>query len=118
MSRRKKSRSLKDRLGIKTGSKKTFISKGDKGKIPSKNRLAKHKHRSKSAYAKFLEETQGKDTSAGEGPKKPGNPGSPAAEKSEPAAYQPPLVAEPDELDSADFDELSGDELLKRFERD
>jgi|AntRauTorcE11897_2_1112592.scaffolds.fasta_scaffold94263_1 hypothetical protein len=118
MSRRKKSRSLKDRLGIKTGSKKTFISKGDKGKIPSKNRLAKHKHRSKSAYAKFLEETQGKDTSAGQGPKKPENPANPQADKSETEEFQLPLDPDPNELDEADFDELSGDELLKRFERD
>jgi hypothetical protein len=116
MSRRKKSRSLKDRLGIKTGSKKTFISKGDKGKIPSKNRLAKHKHRSKSAYAKFLEETQGKDTSAGEGPKKPGSPVNSKADNPEAEAHL--SLLEQDEQDAADFDELSGDELLKRFERD
>ncbi len=112
MSRRKKSRSLKDRLGIKTGSKKTFISKGDKGKIPSKNRLAKHKNRSKSAYAKFLEENRGKDTSAGQGPKKP-NSASPSNDHS----AQPAEPENPDELDTADFDELSGDELLERFER-
>ncbi|WP_028669810.1 hypothetical protein [Saccharospirillum impatiens] len=112
MSRRKKSRSLKDRLGVKTGSKKTFISQGDKGKIPSKNRLAKHKNRSKSAYAKFLEENRGKDTSAGQGPAKPQKTGvsdDPSENRSEPEPQ--------DELDTADFDELSGDELLERFER-
>lgn len=114
MSRRKKSRSLKDRLGIKTGSKKTFISKGEKGKIPSKNRLAKHKNRSKSAYAKFLEENKGKDTSAGQGPKKPQTP-TPSGESTE-ELYQRQLADE-DDADTADFDELSGDELLERFER-
>lgn len=112
MSRIKKSRSLKDRLGIKTGSKKTFISKGDKGKIPSKNRLAKHRNRSKSAYAKFLEENRGKDTSAGQGPKKPTSAGPSNDHSAEPAEPETP-----DELDAADFDELSGDELLERFER-
>ena len=112
MSRRKKSRSLKDRLGIKTGSKKTFISKGDKGKIPSKNRLAKHKNRSKSAYAKFLEENRGKDTSAGQGPVKP-TVASTVDPKSAQFSEPEPL----DDPDTADFDELSGDELLERFER-
>lgn len=112
MSRRKKSRSLKDRLGIKTGSKKTFISKGDKGKIPSKNRLAKHKNRSKSAYAKFLEENRGKDTSAGQPPVKP------TVESTvDPKSAQYPKSEALDDLDTADFDELSGDELLDRFER-
>jgi len=112
MSRRKKSRSLKDRLGIKTGSKKTFISKGDKGKIPSKNRLAKHKNRSKSAYAKFLEENRGKDTSAGQPPVKP-SVASTGDPKSAPFSEPEPF----DDPDTADFDELSGDELLERFER-
>lgn len=114
MSRRKKSRSLKDRLGIKTGSKKTFISQGDKGKIPSKNRLAKHKNRSKSAYAKFLEENKGKDTSAGQGPKKPPTQG-PSDDHS--AEFSEPEPLDDIDADAADFDELSGDELLERFER-
>lgn len=112
MSRRKKSRSLKDRLGIKTGSKKTFISKGEKGKIPSKNRLAKHKNRSKSAYAKFLEENRGKDTSAGTPPAKPA-----VVSTADPKSAHFPEPEPLDDPDTADFDELSGDELLERFER-
>ena len=56
MSRTKKSRRIKGKLNIKTGSKKAFIAPGDKGKIPSQNKLAKHKkNRQKSAYEKFAE---------------------------------------------------------------
>jgi len=118
MSRRKKSRSLKDRLGIKTGSKKNFISDADKGKIPSKNRLAKHKHRSKSAYAKFLEENQGTDTSAGHGQVTPENEDT--AKASEPRTEPVPLPheADSDDPEMPDFDEMTGDELLRRFERE
>lgn len=66
MSRSKKSRTMKGKLSIKTGSKKDFIQQGEKGKIPSHNRLAKHKKRQKSAYQQFLEETKQKDTSSGQ----------------------------------------------------
>jgi hypothetical protein len=55
MSRDKKTRRLKGKLNVKTGSKKNFILDNDMGKIPSKNKLAKHKHRLKSAYQKSLE---------------------------------------------------------------
>lgn len=55
MSRKKKTRRLKDKLSVKTGSKKNFLKAGQKGRIPSKNRLAKHQ-RQKSAYEKHLEQ--------------------------------------------------------------
>lgn len=56
MSRKKKTRSLKDKLTVKTGSRKNFLKPGQKGQIPSKNKLAKHTQRQKSAYEKFLEQ--------------------------------------------------------------
>jgi hypothetical protein len=62
MARTKKSRSMKDRFNIKTGSKKDFIESEKMGSIPSKNKLAKHKNRQKSAYEKA------------EAAKKPSNP--------------------------------------------
>ncbi|WLD59582.1 hypothetical protein NFC81_07315 [Salinispirillum sp. LH 10-3-1] len=62
MSREKKSRRLKGKLDIKTGSKKNFIERGQKGRIPSKNKLAKHGDKQQSAYKKHLEE-QGKPSS-------------------------------------------------------
>lgn len=52
MSRDKKTRRLKGKLNVKTGSKKNFILDNDMGKIPSKNKLAKHKNRLKSAFQK------------------------------------------------------------------
>lgn len=58
MSRTKKSRRLKGKLDIKTGSKKNFIERGQKGRIPSKNKLAKHSEKLKSAFKKHLEEQQ------------------------------------------------------------
>ncbi|MEX2366438.1 MAG: hypothetical protein WD601_07500, partial [Pseudohongiellaceae bacterium] len=64
--------------------------------------------------AKFLEENKGKDTSAGQGPQKPQTPSSP--DEPNEALYQHQLSDE-EETDTADFDELSGDELLERFER-
>ncbi|MCH8550655.1 MAG: hypothetical protein LAT62_01885 [Natronospirillum sp.] len=60
MSRKKKTRRLKDRLSVKTGSKKNFLKDGQKGQIPSKNRLAKHS-RQKSAYEKHLAGESGKE---------------------------------------------------------
>lgn len=56
MSREKKSRRLKGKIDIKTGSKKNFIERGQKGRIPSKNKLAKHGDKQQSAYKKHLEE--------------------------------------------------------------
>lgn len=53
MSRQKKTRRLKGKLNVKTGSRKNFIEPGQKGKIPAPNRLAKHR-RQPSAYEKFL----------------------------------------------------------------
>ena len=64
MSRKKKTRRLKDKLTVKTGSRKNFLKPGQKGRIPSKNRLAKHQ-RQKSAYEKHLEQ-QSEEPSAGE----------------------------------------------------
>lgn len=61
MARSKKTRRLKGKLDVKTGSKKSFINQGEMGKIPSKNKLAKHKNRQKSAYQKYVETM---DTSA------------------------------------------------------
>lgn len=112
MSRTKKSRSLKDRLNVKTGSKKDFIDRSENGKIPSHNRLAKHKNRPKSAYQRHIEANQLKDTSAGNGPKVP-----PRAEPEvEYEAAAVPLVDEKG-ADARGFDELSGDELLDKFAR-
>jgi len=55
MSHSKKTRKLKGKLDIKTGSKKSFINPSELGKMPSKNKLSKHKNRQKSAYQKFIE---------------------------------------------------------------
>lgn len=55
MSRDKKTRRLKGKLNIKSGSKKNFIGDGELGKIPSKNKLAKHKNRPKSAFQKAMD---------------------------------------------------------------
>lgn len=108
MSRRKKTRSLKNKVNVKTGSKKDFIGKGEKGRIPTHNRLAKHKKRQKSAYQKHLEENKLADSSAGNTGPSP----SPAPARAEEQEAAP----EPSDADVG-FDELSGDELLKRFEQ-
>ncbi|WP_108125378.1 hypothetical protein [Saccharospirillum mangrovi] len=110
MSRRKKTRSLKGKLNVKTGSKKDFIARGEKGQIPTHNRLAKHKKRQKSAYQKYLEANNLTDSTTGT-----------------PPAVKPPRLYPADteevrsEVDTLEtdkgFDELSGDELLDRFER-
>ncbi len=62
MSRRRKTRRLKDKLSIKTGSKKDFIPRGQKGRIASRNTLAKHRRRQKSAFEKHIEQRQLKNT--------------------------------------------------------
>jgi len=57
MSRSKKSRSLKSKVSLKTGSKSKILDEdGNRGKIPSKNKLSKHKKKPKSAYAKAMSE--------------------------------------------------------------
>lgn len=111
MSRRKKSRSLKDKLNVKTGSKKDFIGQSEKGRIPSHNRLAKHKNRPKSAYQQHIEENQLKDTSAGSA--RPAETQAPREEKID--IHTPVSPVEPS--DEPGFDELSGDELLDKFDR-
>ena len=71
MSHSKKNRRIKGKLDIKTGSKKSFINSSELGNMPSKNKLAKHKNRQKSAYQKSIEnqdqsadkETKSPDTS-------------------------------------------------------
>ena len=55
MSRSKKSRSLKSKVSLKTGSKSKILDEdGNRGNIPSKNKLSKHKKKPKSAYAKAM----------------------------------------------------------------
>lgn len=113
MSRSKKTRTMKGKLNIKTGSKKDFFKEGEKGNIPSHNRLAKHKKRQKSAYQQFLEENKQVDTSAGqqavqERIKK-------AEEKAIESDKSQQKTKEHDS--SKDFDKLSGDELLDLFNK-
>lgn len=109
MSRKKKSRSLKDKLNVRTGSKQDFIGKGEKGRIPTHNRLAKHKKRQKSAYQKYLEANNLADDSAGKaGAERPVRP-APEPARDEDTA--------PEQDERKGFDELSGDELLDQFER-
>ncbi|MHA7878175.1 MAG: hypothetical protein ACX931_00155 [Saccharospirillum sp.] len=112
MSRKKKSRSLKGKLNIKTGSKKDLIGRGEKGKIPSHNRLAKHKKRQQSAYQKHLAATSGKDTSAGQALRS--QPAKPHEEESYEGHQTTDQPASPEDS----FDQLSAEELLKRFEQD
>lgn len=112
MSRKKKSRSLKGKLNVKTGSKKDLIGRSEKGKIPSHNRLAKHTRRQQSAYQKHLAATQGKDTSAGVPPK------SASIKPIEAEEYVPEADSDQHEQSDANFDQLSAEELLKRFEQD
>lgn len=110
MSRTKKSRSLKGKLNVKTGSKKDFIAQGEKGQIPSHNRLAKHKKRQKSAYQKYLEANNLTDSTAGTQSK----PALPRYRQHE--TEEAPAEADTEETNKG-FDELSGDELLDRFDR-
>ncbi len=98
-------------VGIKTGSKKDFIKQGELGKIPNKKRLDKHKKtKLKSAYQRFLEENNQKDTSSGH------NTIRQRIQKADQAVEQ---VEEPKrykkEKEQKDFDKLSGDELLDMF---
>lgn len=117
MSRAKKSRRMKGKVGIKTGSKKNFIKPGDLGKIPSKNKLSKHKStKQKSAYEKYLEETGQLDTSNGK---------QAIAQRIHQAKHQKVLAErdvavkthEEEREESKDFNEMSGEELLDWFNR-
>ncbi|WP_040556698.1 hypothetical protein [Reinekea blandensis] len=109
MARKKKSRTMKDKIGVKTGSKKDFIKQGEKGKIPSHNRLSKHKKRQKSAYQRFLEENQIKDTTSGIQSVKQ------RLKKAEENAKGVAKPADKPEKTLKDFNRLSGDELLDLF---
>lgn len=109
MSRSKKTRTMKGKMGVKTGSKKDFIKDGEKGKIPSHNRLAKHKKRQKSAYQRFLEENQMKDTSSGQNSVKQ------RLNKAEEIVETAEKETKKKEKSSKDFNRLSGDELLDMF---
>lgn len=109
MSRRKKSRTMKDKIGVKTGSKKDFIKQGEKGKIPSHNRLSKHKKRQKSAYQRYLQENELKDTTSGQQAVKQ------RLKKAEETAKAPEQTADKPEKTLKDFNRLSGDELLDLF---
>ncbi|MFQ3230590.1 hypothetical protein [Reinekea sp.] len=111
MSRSKGSRTMKGKLGIKTGSKKDFIKQGEMGKIPSHNRLDKHKKsRQKSAYQKFLDESGQKDTTNG---KQSVQKRIEAAQKQQ--AKAAPVVKKEFKKEKKDFNEMTGDELLNLF---
>lgn len=109
MSRGKKSRTMKGKLNIKTGSKKDFIKEGELGKIPSKNRLAKHKKRQKSVYHRFLEENNQIDTTSGHQSVRE------RLKKHEEKEVAADIKVSKKEKPSKDFNELSGDELLDMF---
>ncbi|MEJ2042936.1 MAG: hypothetical protein P8X89_06650 [Reinekea sp.] len=109
MSRSKKSRTMKGKLGVKTGSKKDFIKEDEKGKIPSHNRLSKHKNRQKSAYQRFLDEHKLKDTSSGQSEIKQ------RLKKAEENVKAAEKQTKKQEKSLKDFNRLSGDELLDLF---
>ena len=112
MARSKKTRTMKNKLSVKTGSKKDFIKQGEKGKIPSHKRLDKHKKtKQKSAYQQFLEENNLKDTSSGQNTvqQRINN----AEEIAKAADTKPEKVEK--EKSRKDFNQLSGDELLDLF---
>ncbi|TCS42432.1 hypothetical protein [Reinekea marinisedimentorum] len=109
MSRSKKSRRMKGKAGIKTGSKKDFIKEGELGKIPSHNRLAKHKKKQKSAYQRYLEENNLKDTTSGQ------NKIRERLKKAEETHQTADIKPEKKEKQKKDFNQLSGDELLDMF---
>jgi len=116
MPRKSKSRSLKGLLGVKTGSKKDFIKQGDMGKIPSHNRLEKHKHkRMKSAYQQFLEENGLKDSSSGQNTADQRVAKAEAEAQAEAQAKSALVKAKKPERVLKDFNTLSGDELLDLF---
>lgn len=106
MPRQKKSRRLKGKLDIKTGSKKNFIATEDKGKIPSKNKLKKHKNKPKSAYQKHLDATNQKDESTGIN-----RPHTKASPEEAVEAKQSEELKQ-NSKEPKNFEDLSGDELL------
>lgn len=111
MSRRKKSRTLKGKLAIKTGSKKDFYRDDEKGKIPSHNRLAKHKkNRQKSAYQQHLQAEGLTDTSAGRARLRPPLAAAEAVQQAD-----KPKAVRKKERPTRDFDQLDSDELLDLF---
>ncbi len=111
MARSKKSRRLKDKIGVKTGSKKDFIKQGELGKIPSHNRLDKHKkHKQKSAYQRYLEENGQKDTSSGQE-----NVRERLKKAEETIQTVEKAVKKKEDKETKDFNRLSGDELLDMF---
>lgn len=108
MSRRKKSRTMRGKLNVKTGSKKDFIQQGELGKIPSHNRLEKHKKKKqKSAYQRYLEEKGLPDTSAGQQQVRQRIQQAEASAKAADTNKVETTAAK-----RKDFDQLSGDELL------
>ena len=109
MSRSKKTRTMKGKLGVKTGAKKDFINQNEKGNIPSHNRLSKHKKRQKSAYQRFLQENELKDTSSGQQSIKQ------RLKKAEENAKTADKSQQQTKKSTKDFNRLSGDELLDLF---
>lgn len=105
MARTKKTRRLKSLVSLKTGSKQDLIKAGEKGKIPSKNKLSKHKNKPKSAYAKYLAENGLKDKSSGSN--------KPVVVKK----VDKPLPIKKEKKPQKPVDEMSGDELMDLFNR-
>ena len=110
MSRTKKSRTMKNKLNIQTGSKRAFIVQGDMGKIPSKNKLSKHKNRQKSAYQKHLEEEKNKG----------GTTKTVTAAPTEPKQDKPEVAVTKDQpkppAPTKSFESLSDEELWEQWE--
>ncbi|BCE02069.1 hypothetical protein [Marinicellulosiphila megalodicopiae] len=118
MSRTKKTRSLKTVNSVKTGSKSQILDNdGNRGKIPSKNKLSKHKNKPLSAYAKSLLAQGKKDESSGNAKKQPTE-----AKIVEENIKQPIKNAQqksdqkPEKKSNKDFKDLDGDELLDYFD--
>lgn len=131
MSRKKKTRRLRDKLSVKTGSKKNFLAPGQKGQIPSKNKLAKHKKRTLSAYQKHLEEQGLTDTSGqGQSTEKPPQATDNVVQRPEVGRKKAPEMRarKPESLRKQDqesanqgdknFDELTGDDLWDLLDKD
>ena len=131
MSRKKKTRRLRDKLSVKTGSKKNFLAPGQKGQIPSKNKLAKHKKRTLSAYQKHLEEQGLTDTSGqGQSTERPLQASDDVVQRPEIGrkkshelrARKPEALRKQDSAptnqDNKNFDELTGDDLWDLLDKD
>jgi len=117
MSRSKKSRSIKSKVNIKTGSKKALIDDRDRGKIASKNKLKKHKKRQKSAYQKHVEENQLQNEGQGTA-QNTQEPQTPKTVTKEHAVQTKDQHKETAQSEEKDFDQLSGEDLLDLFEGD